>query len=338
MALGARNRSAIKHEGVHGTAHWASRTEIEATGLLTPRRQAGAGVYVGGWSDECGDLHYLRHDGPEHIAAIAPTRSGKGVGLVVPTLLSWPHSVVVNDQKAELWNLTAAWRERWAHNVVMRFDPGASEGSVGFNPLEEIRLGHDPRGGGHAEPGHHPGRPRGQGPGRPLGQDRPRLPHRRRAPCALQGQNHGQDRGASRRGPGLVRSGASGRGALQGDARQPMGPQGNRASDHRRGGARHDQPPRRGARLGAVDRHVVPVAVPRSAGGEERVPLGLQGHGPDEPRQAGDPLSGGPRRGQGPDEAADAADHQPAGPRAAASRRSPSRTAGRCRRTSAGCC
>jgi type IV secretion system protein VirD4 len=141
IVIGARNRSAIKHEGVHGTAHWASRSEIEATGLLTPHRQAGSGIYVGGWSDESGDLHYLRHDGPEHIAALAPTRSGKGVGLVVPTLLSWPHSVVVNDQKAELWNLTAAWRERWAHNVVMRFDPGASEGSVGFNPLEEIRLG-----------------------------------------------------------------------------------------------------------------------------------------------------------------------------------------------------
>jgi type IV secretion system protein VirD4 len=59
----------------------------------------------------------------------------------VPTLLSWPHSVVVNDQKAELWNLTAAWRKAGANNLVMKFDPGAEEGSVSFNPLEEIRLG-----------------------------------------------------------------------------------------------------------------------------------------------------------------------------------------------------
>ena len=80
-------------------------------------------------------------NGPEHVAAIAPTRSGKGVGLVVPTLLSWPHSVVVNDQKAELWNLTAAWRKAGANNLVMKFDPGAEDGSVSFNPLEEIRLG-----------------------------------------------------------------------------------------------------------------------------------------------------------------------------------------------------
>ena len=83
----------------------------------------------------------MRHDGPEHVLAIAPTRSGKGVGLVVPTLLSWPHSVVVNDQKAELWNLTAGWRAANANNAVLRFDPGSAEGSARFNPLEEIRLG-----------------------------------------------------------------------------------------------------------------------------------------------------------------------------------------------------
>ena len=141
MVIGLRGRTAQRHEGIHGTAHWASRDEIEATNLLAAKGKNGTGVYVGGWCDDRGCLHYLRHDGPEHIAAIAPTRSGKGVSLVVPTLLSWPHSLVVNDQKGELWNLTAAWRETEAGNGVLRFDPGAGEGSVGFNPLEEIRLG-----------------------------------------------------------------------------------------------------------------------------------------------------------------------------------------------------
>jgi type IV secretion system protein VirD4 len=139
--LASNGRNAQRHEGIHGTAHWASREEIEATGLLPRKGRKGEGVYVGGWRDDRQRLHYLRHNGPEHIAAIAPTRSGKGIGLVVPTLLSWPHSVVVNDQKAELWNLTAAWRREEAGNVVMKFDPGAAEGSAGFNPLEEIRLG-----------------------------------------------------------------------------------------------------------------------------------------------------------------------------------------------------
>jgi hypothetical protein len=111
-------------------------------GRLLPRAgNRGAGVYVGGWRDDRGRLHYLRHNGPERIAAIAPTRSGKGIGLVVPTLLSWPHSLVVNDQKAELWHLSAGWRAQEAGNIVLRFDPGAASGSIGFNPLAEIRLG-----------------------------------------------------------------------------------------------------------------------------------------------------------------------------------------------------
>jgi len=141
VGLGAQGRTAQRHEGVHGTAHWGTREEIEATGLLPRRGKRGAGVYVGGWRDDRDRLHYLRHNGPEHVAAIAPTRSGKGVGLVVPTLLSWPHSVVVNDQKSELWHLTAGWRASDAGNVVLRFDPGAASGSIGFNPLGEIRLG-----------------------------------------------------------------------------------------------------------------------------------------------------------------------------------------------------
>jgi type IV secretion system protein VirD4 len=141
LALGLRGRTAQRHEGVHGTAHWGTCAEIAATGLLPRGGRRGAGVYVGGWRDDRGRLHYLRHNGPEHIAAIAPTRSGKGVGLVVPTLLSWPHSLVVNDQKAELWHLSAGWRAQDAGNIVLRFDPGAASGSIGFNPLAEIRLG-----------------------------------------------------------------------------------------------------------------------------------------------------------------------------------------------------
>jgi type IV secretion system protein VirD4 len=136
-----RERRAQRHDDVHGTAHWASRAEIEATGLLPRPGKPGAGVYVGGWTDEHSQLRYLRHNGPEHIMALAPTRSGKGVGLVVPTLLSWPHSAVIADQKGELWQMTAGWRESGANNALLRFDPGAAAGSVGFNPLAEIRQG-----------------------------------------------------------------------------------------------------------------------------------------------------------------------------------------------------
>ena len=81
--------------------------------------------------------------GPEHVLTYAPTRSGKGVGLVIPTLLSWNHSTVVADLKGELWALTAGWRKQHAGQTVMRFEPASSRGSVRWNPLDEIRLGTD---------------------------------------------------------------------------------------------------------------------------------------------------------------------------------------------------
>ena len=139
LIIGSTRRSK-GHPGVHGTAHWADEREVRNSGLLPSPGQSGAGVYVGGWLDTGGRLRYLRHDGPEHVAAIAPTRSGKGVGLVVPTLLSWPHSVVVNDMKGELWTLTAGWRQRDADNAVLKFDPASQSGSCAFNPLAEVRL------------------------------------------------------------------------------------------------------------------------------------------------------------------------------------------------------
>nr|BDV51176.1 C-terminal of TraG [uncultured bacterium] len=71
----------------------------------------------------------------------APTRSGKGVGLVVPTMLSWPASAVITDLKGELWALTAGWRKKHAKNKVLRFEPASSNGGICWNPLDEIRLG-----------------------------------------------------------------------------------------------------------------------------------------------------------------------------------------------------
>ena len=95
----------------YGSARWAGEAEIRAAGLL-----GDAGVFLGSFHGR-----YLRHDGPEHVMAFAPTRSGKGVGLVVPTLLSWTGSVVVHDIKGENWELTAGWRSRFSHCLL--FNP-----------------------------------------------------------------------------------------------------------------------------------------------------------------------------------------------------------------------
>ena len=135
---------------LHGSARWASAKDVRRSGLLASRgplrarlkpRPAADGVYVGAWLDRQGRQHYLRHSGPEHVLCYAPTRSGKGVGLVVPTLLSWPHSAFVTDLKGELWSLTAGWRHEGPRNRVLRFEPAALSGTVRWNPLDEIRLG-----------------------------------------------------------------------------------------------------------------------------------------------------------------------------------------------------
>src|SRR5262249_7795695 len=88
----------------YGSARWAAFADVRDAGLLAPR-----GVVLGLFNDD-----YLRHDGPEHILAVAPTRSGKGVGLVVPTLLTWTGSAVIHDIKGENWQLTAGWRSRFS--------------------------------------------------------------------------------------------------------------------------------------------------------------------------------------------------------------------------------
>jgi type IV secretion system protein VirD4 len=112
----------------YGSARWATAREIEQAGL-----HHGAGVVLGAYGDR-----YLRHDGPEHVMAFAPTRSGKGVGLVVPTLLSWTGSAVIHDIKGENWTLTAGWRARFSHCLM--FNPTDAR-SARYNPLIEVRRG-----------------------------------------------------------------------------------------------------------------------------------------------------------------------------------------------------
>ena len=112
----------------YGSARWAKQDEVKAAGLLGPD-----GVVLGKLKGD-----YLRHEGPEHVLCFAPTRSGKGVGLVIPSLLTWPGSAIVHDIKGENWQLTAGFRAR--HGRVLLFDPTNPESSA-YNPLLEVRRG-----------------------------------------------------------------------------------------------------------------------------------------------------------------------------------------------------
>ena len=128
LALSVRRAREASEVTTYGSARWATRDEVHAAGMTCDD-----GVILGRY-----DEHYLRHDGPEHVLCFAPTRSGKGVGLVVPTLLTWPASCIVHDIKGENWTLTAGWRAKFGR--VLLFDP-TNAASAAYNPLLEIRRG-----------------------------------------------------------------------------------------------------------------------------------------------------------------------------------------------------
>jgi type IV secretion system protein VirD4 len=128
MALSVWRARESHNVTTYGSARWARPREIAAAGLL-----GGDGVMLGAYRGD-----YLRHDGPEHVLCFAPTRSGKGVGLVVPTLLTWPGSLIVHDIKGENWQLTSACRARVGR--VLLFDPTNPQSSA-YNPLLEVRRG-----------------------------------------------------------------------------------------------------------------------------------------------------------------------------------------------------
>ncbi|GFE66573.1 conjugal transfer protein TraG [Litoreibacter roseus] len=112
----------------YGSARWGTEKDMREAGLFVDD-----GVVLGRYQSR-----YLRHDGPEHVLCFAPTRSGKGVGLVVPSLLTWPGSAIVHDIKGENWQLTANYRSRFSR--VLLFDP-TDPNSAAYNPLLEVRRG-----------------------------------------------------------------------------------------------------------------------------------------------------------------------------------------------------
>lgn len=113
---------------LHGAARWASEGEIRREGM-----RARHGIILGRRG-----AGYLVFGGSEHVMLYAPTRAGKGVGVVIPNLLNWADSVVVLDVKKENWDATAGFRAAHGQKVVI-FDPLDPEGRTArYNPLAYI--------------------------------------------------------------------------------------------------------------------------------------------------------------------------------------------------------
>jgi type IV secretion system protein VirD4 len=113
--------------GLYGRARFANRKDIKAEGLDAPR-----GILLGRLDGE-----FLKLPGYEFVLLAAPTRTGKGVGFVIPNLLTYEGSVVVHDIKGENYNLTSEFRRRYMGAEVVYWNP-FSENSLRWNPLHYI--------------------------------------------------------------------------------------------------------------------------------------------------------------------------------------------------------
>ncbi len=177
-------------EGLHGTAHFAERDDVDKTGFIDAVGHKADGVVVGSvmldrkgnvihphhrrfaqryepimvrgtWRERFRKIpkrdgnkrpmfklkktivkkvEMLRDGGNTHLFGFCPTRSGKGVGMVIPTLLTWRHSVMVNDPKGEAYALSAGFRSA-AGQTTIKFQPACTDGTGAcWNPLDEIRI------------------------------------------------------------------------------------------------------------------------------------------------------------------------------------------------------
>ncbi|MDP3491557.1 MAG: type IV secretory system conjugative DNA transfer family protein [Hyphomonadaceae bacterium] len=115
---------------VHGSARWASEREVWAS------LGGAGGLIVGRENRRDGQL--LRYEGEQHLITIAPTRSGKGVGAIIPNLLTANRSVLCIDPKGENARITV--RARLGFGPVEVLDPFGVSGvpSAAFNPLDGL--------------------------------------------------------------------------------------------------------------------------------------------------------------------------------------------------------
>jgi type IV secretion system protein VirD4 len=115
-----------------GEGAWAEMADVERAKLVSAGREI-SGRVLGRFQGR-----YLTYSGVEHAIIVGASRSGKGAGHVVPTLIAWPESAFVYDRKGELWHITADHRKRFSH--VFYFSP-TDPNTVRWNPLFEVRKG-----------------------------------------------------------------------------------------------------------------------------------------------------------------------------------------------------
>lgn len=134
---------------LHGSARFASDSDIRRAGFLPNDKERAKlqakspshpSILIGKHKNQ-----FLEFFGNEFMFVAAPTRSGKGVAIVIPNLLHYPDSVMVLDVKNENWNLTAGFRSKYQD--VYLFSPNPTPEIINgekiyrshrYNPLDYI--------------------------------------------------------------------------------------------------------------------------------------------------------------------------------------------------------
>lgn len=124
---------AKQNRPLHGAARFANTAEIRKAGLLDPKGGLDKTILVGKKNGR-----YLTYGGYQFVILAAPTRSGKGVGIVVPNCLNYSDSLVVLDIKGENFDITSGFRAKHGQKVYL-FAPFDEAGVTHrYNPLEYI--------------------------------------------------------------------------------------------------------------------------------------------------------------------------------------------------------
>ena len=151
VVSGIRGYGLNKNDNLYGTSRWGTEKDIKKFGLSEERgivlaefQKADVRAKVNPKNTSIQlSLKQLAPliciGGDTNVLMIAPTRSGKGVGSVIPTALNFPWSIIFFDPKGELFNITSGFRSKFS--VVLKFAPKNPDGNtVCFNPLEEVHL------------------------------------------------------------------------------------------------------------------------------------------------------------------------------------------------------
>lgn len=118
---------------LHGNARFATMSEIRKAGLIDPLKGTDRTILVGKFKGK-----YLTYGGYQFVMLAAPTRSGKGVGVVIPNCLNYSDSLVVLDIKLENFDITSGFRAAHGQEVYL-FAPFDTKGRTHrYNPLEYI--------------------------------------------------------------------------------------------------------------------------------------------------------------------------------------------------------